>query len=180
MNHKELTSLLIRYIFLIALVFLVLDLISYLLTPTTIYLSLQLIKLVYHNSVLLTGTQTLFVNGNYITLISACIAIAAYYLLIFLNLTTPMSLAARTKSLAFLILSFLILNIIRIFIFTILFVSGYSFFDLAHEIVWYAGSTLLLVILWFANVLLFRIKEIPIYSDIKEILRDVKNKKKIM
>ena len=35
------------------------------------------------------------------------------------------------------------------------------------EVLWYLGSTLFVIGIWFIEVKLFKIKEIPIYSDIK-------------
>ena len=169
-------ALLGRYIFLVILALFGFFLIYSLLTPLTISPVFWLLKIIYSNIIILPGTNTLFIDGNYINLISACIAGAAYYLLLLLNFTTPMNIKTRAKSISFLIISFLFLNILRIFIFTILYLSGYSFFDLTHKIVWYIGSTFLVIGLWFLNVWFFNINAIPFYSDIKNIFGDIKNK----
>lgn len=171
-------ALLGRYIFLVILALFGFSLIYSLLTPLTLYPAFWLLKIIYSNIIILPGTNTLFFEGNYINLISACIAGSAYYLLLLLNFTTPMNMKTRAKSISFLVTSFLFLNILRIFIFTILYLSGYSFFDLAHKIVWYIGSTFLVIALWFLNVWFFNIKAIPLYSDIKNIFYDVINKNK--
>ena len=178
MEYKEMFALLGRYIFLVLLALFGFFLIYYLLTPLTIYPVYLLLKIVYSSIILLPGTNTLFIEGNYISLVSACIAGSAYYLLLLLNFTTPMNIKTRVKSISFLIISFLFLNIIRIFIFSILYLSGYSFFDLTHKVVWYIGSTFLVVGLWFLNVWVFKINAIPFYSDVKNIFHDVINKDK--
>lgn len=121
---------------------------------------------------------TIFFKDYFASIIPACIAGSAFYLLLILNLSTPMDLGKRLKSLLFLLGLFLILNIARIFAFAMIFASkNYEIFDIAHTASWYFGSTIFVIILWFGNVLIFKIKEIPIYTDIKEILNQIKNKK---
>ena len=116
-------------------------------------------------------------GGIIIDLIPACIAGAAYYLLLILNLTTPMKLNKRLRSMLFLFATFLILNIIRIVIFSVLLANGYSYFDLAHKITWYFTSTALVVLIWFSNVKLFKIKQIPVYTDFKIIYKKIRGKR---
>jgi hypothetical protein len=82
-----------------------------------------------------------------------------------------MPLKIRIKSTAFLIFSFLIFNIIRLFVFSALFFGNYPYFSIAHKAAWYFGSTLLVVILWFANRSLFKINAIPAYTDIKTLFK---------
>ncbi len=121
---------------------------------------------------------TIIVKGYFASIIPACIAGSAYYLLTILNLTTPMNAKIRAKSLIFILLSFLILNIVRISIFAVLYVEkGYEYFNTAHLAAWYFGSTILVVLLWFANVLIFKIREIPIYSDLKLLYKNIRGKK---
>jgi len=112
-------------------------------------------------------------SGEYIEIVEACIAGAAYYLLLIFNLATSMEWRKRMKSIAFLAAGFLVLNVLRILVFTALFVVGYRYFDATHIFIWYFGSTALIVLLWFVNVWLFDIKEIPVYSDIKSLYFDV-------
>lgn len=171
MNNKECFSLAARYIFLLILAFFGFPLIYLIFRPLTTYPVLYILDIFYKNVTLFPGTITLFVNGSYITLVDACISGAAYYLLIFLNITLPLKKNVRVKSLAFLIFSFLILNIARIVIFTILFNASPAIFDVTHKLFWYLGSTILVVILWFVCVFLFKIKSIPIYTDIKNLLK---------
>jgi len=163
-----------RYVFLAVLGIFGFSLIYLIFTPLTSYLSFYVIKLVYSEAML--SDNMINIGNNQIQLIEACIAGSAYYLLLFLNLTTPIPVKKRIKSLSFLILSFLILNVARIFIFSTLFISGYSFFDLTHKIIWYLGSTIFVIALWFTNVYLFKIQNFPVYSDIKSILNDMPRK----
>lgn len=172
MRVRELFFLLIRYIFLVAVSFPDLRLIYAIFTPITIYPLFWIIKMLDPVSSLLNNNLLLF-KGNFIEIIPACIAGAAYFLLLILNLSTPMHPIKRAKSLIFLCLSFLVLNIIRIVIFSLLFIEGYKYFDITHQLVWHFGSTIMIVLLWFANVWLFDIRAIPIYTDIKHIFMDI-------
>jgi exosortase/archaeosortase len=116
----------------------------------------------------------LIVNGTSIHLISACIAGAAYYLLLILNLTTPMKPNVRFKSLLFLFAAFLVANILRIVVFSVAALNSYSWFGQIHALTWYLGSTIFVVCLWFINVRIFRTKSIPIYTDFKSILKSLR------
>tara|TARA_Y100000034_G_scaffold133588_1_gene199509 strand:+ start:25461 stop:25976 length:516 start_codon:yes stop_codon:yes gene_type:complete len=168
----NLKTLVFRYLILLLIAIPNLFLLYFIFTPLTVYPVFWLLKFFY-NADLVAPTVISF-NQILIHLIPACIAGAAYYLLLILNLTTPMPLKTRINSLIFLLLSFLILNILRIFFFAILALSGFQYFDLAHEFVWYIGSTVLVVILWFINIHIFKIKAIPIYSDFKELYKKSK------
>ena len=70
------------------------------------------------------------------------------------------------------------LNIVRIVIFSILALNNFSYFDLAHAFLWYAGSTVLVAAIWFANIYIFKIDKIPVYSDFKRIIKDIPYKKR--
>jgi len=136
-------------------------------TPLTVYPVYTILKLVY-SSAFLEGNLIVF-NNYSISLIPACIAGAAYYLLLILNLATPMNFKVRIKSLSFMFLSFLFLNILRIIAFSALFIGGFELFDIAHKTTWYLGSTALVVLIWFSSVCLFKIRTIPAYTDFKTL-----------
>src|SRR3989344_2665964 len=152
MDKRYAIGLLSRYIFLIILAIPNFYLIYLIANPLTIYPVFWALQALY-GAKLLAG-NIIFFKGYYAEIIGACIGGAAYYLLIILNLTTPMQVKTRIKSLLFIILSFLILNIVRILIFASLLKIGYQYFDITHELTWYFGSTVLVVIVWFANVLI--------------------------
>ena len=168
---KKYLLIILRYLFLLILG-LNLQVIYTIFTPLTTYPVFWLLKLLY--SPVFLFKSTLLFDNSAIILIPACIAAAAYYLLTILSLTTPMQLQKRIKSISFLFISFLIINILRIFFFSLLYNSGSKYFDSAHIIAWHLGSTLLLLILWFVNVKIFNIKEIPLYSDFSSIYRKTK------
>ena len=67
----------------------------------------------------------------------------------------------------------LILNIMRIF--TLSLILGSSSFGLIHKIFWYLGATIFVVLIWFLEVKIFKIKEIPFYSDFKFLIKKIKH-----
>ena len=174
MNYKELFLLISRYIALVLLAINGLYLFYFVFTPLTLYPVYFILNNIYTNLTLNVGLSSIVAGEKSIVLVQACIAGAAYYLLLILNLTTPMSLKTRIKSIVFLVLTFLFLNILRIVIFSVLFFNGAgNYFDLAHKLVWYAGSTALIVVLWFANVRVFNLHTIPVYTDWKSIFEEI-------
>jgi exosortase/archaeosortase family protein len=201
MERRVVTYLFFRYLSLILLGTFSLFIFYFIFTPLTFYPVFWALQALY-GAIITTGETTIACNivsslgptfisniacidttinfkGYFASIIPACIAGSAYYLLAILNLTTPMSVKTRIKSLTFLLVSFLILNILRILVFAVLFVQkGYAYFDIAHTATWYFGSTILVVLLWFTNILIFKIKSIPIYSDFKKFYEDIFGSKK--
>ncbi|MEK6800759.1 MAG: pacearchaeosortase [Nanoarchaeota archaeon] len=173
MKNRGVLDLSLRYIILLILGIFSTILFYFIFTPLTVYPVFWILHLIEGSTKLLPG-NLIFVKGFYAEIISACVAGAAYYLLLILNLSTPMRSKKRIFSLLFLIFSFLLLNISRILLFIYLLVSGYQYFELTHKLTWYFGSTILVVLLWFLNVFLFNIKNIPIYTDMKNLFSDVK------
>ena len=170
MRYKETFLLILRY-FTLLLFAAYISIFYKIFTPATIYPVFWILNSLY-GAKLLEG-HTIFFNGYYAEIIPACVAGAAYFLLLILNLSTPMHFKKRIKSLIFLNLTFLILNIIRIVVFALLLPYGYKYFDLAHTLVWYFGSTILIILVWFGNVGLFKINTIPVYTDFRDIYKDI-------
>lgn len=142
-------------------------------TPLTIYPSFFILKLFY--PIVMKG-NVFFYSKYAVILIKSCIAGSAYYLLAILNLTTKgMNWKKRVYSFIFSSLLFLILNITRILMMIIiLFNLGFSVFDKFHIGFWIAGSTIFVVAIWILTIKIFDIKEIPVYSDIKEVVNIIK------
>lgn len=174
--EKKYLNLAGRYVVLLLLGLNQLKLFYLIFTPLTVYPVFWVLSLVDNSSRLLEG-NLIFFSGFYAQIIPACVAGAAYYLLFILNLTTPMKVDQRVKSLSFLLLSFLFLNVLRILVFASLLANGSQYFDLAHNVVWYFGSTVMVIVIWFVNVWFFKIRAIPIYSDVKEVFGEVVGKK---
>ncbi len=166
MKQESLVSLCGRYILLLLLPLGNLWLFYTIFTPLTFWL-VVLILGQFKELIVSSSIAAFVVDGVRVSLIPACIAGSAYYLLCILNLTTPMLLRKRLQSLMFLLGCFYFLNVARIVIFVFLIDSMY--FDVAHTLVWYLGSTLVVVGVWFANTLIFTVKEIPVYTDFKRL-----------
>lgn len=171
MTKSNPINLILRYALLLLLGLGNLYIIYTIFTPLTIYPVFWILN-IFYNPILSNTTITL--SNKVIELIPACIAGSAYFFLLILNLTTPMKIKQRTQSLIFLLTSFLILNILRISILSIFFINSLSFFDISHKIAWYSISTLFVVAIWFTSVKIFSIKQIPIYSDLKQLAKEIK------
>ncbi|MDO8564002.1 MAG: pacearchaeosortase [Nanoarchaeota archaeon] len=170
--NKFALSLCLRYVVLL-IIALNLDLIYNIFTPLTLNLSNTLLGLFYET---LIDNNSIFIDTFEIKLIPACIAGSAYLLLLILNLSTEIDFKKRVKSLLFILSSFLLINVLRITFLTYLFKESLAYSNLAHEISWYLGSTVILVIIWFVNVTLFNIKNIPVFTDVKYLFSQVKGK----
>ncbi len=169
MKREEAISLAVRYGILIILGFGI-ESIYFIFRPLTVYPVYFILDLVYGANLVENG---MVVNGIFVEVIDACVAGSAYYLLLILNLTTPMKIGLRMKNIVFLVGSFLVINVIRIIFMVFLFFSGYEYFNLAHKAFWYIGSTIMLVGIWFIGVRIFGIKNIPIYSDLRSMQRAI-------
>jgi len=169
-NNKDILYIFARYLILVVLgVFI--SVFYKIFLPLTIWPVYLLLKLFYGLTIY--GSM-LDIAGVKIEIINACVAGSAYYLLLILNLTTKMKVNQRVFSIFFSFLALLFLNIIRIFVLSVFYLENFSFFDITHKIFWYALSVLFVVGIWFLTVKIFKIKEVPIYSDIKKLVKNIK------
>lgn len=168
----------IRYLILLLISIIGLKIIYIIFTPLTVHLSYFILNLIDSSSSLV-SINTIYFNGDYAELIPACIAGSAYLLLLILNLSTPMSYSKRMYSLIFSLASFFIFNVLRIVLFAYLYTEGYRYFNFTHLLTWYFGSTLLIVLVWFSSVHLFKISSTPVYSDISLIISKTKKSRRI-
>ena len=171
---REYSSIIIRYLILLIISFPNLFIFYFIFTPLTIYSVYFLLNLFFDVSL---QANTLFIGSFAIEIIGACVAGSAYYLLLILNLSTPeINLKTRIKTILFGFGSLLILNIFRIFFLVSLLLIYPSAFDLTHKLFWYFISIIFVAGIWFAEIKLFRIKQIPVYSDVKFLLKDINPK----
>ena len=163
---KQFLDILIRYAILVLVAIPGLWIFYFIFTPLTVYPVYFLLNLFFEAS--LSGNVINIINIVYIEMISACIAGSAYYLLLILNLSIPkLNLKKRLNLISFLFLFFLIMNILRVFLLSLIAISGSPLFDITHRIFWYTGSIIFVIGIWFTGVKLFKIKEIPFYLDIR-------------
>ncbi|MBR9701629.1 pacearchaeosortase [Candidatus Pacearchaeota archaeon] len=163
-SKKQLLDFLGRYLILILIALPNLYLFYLIFTPLTLYPVYFILNSFLDCSL---ADNVIIVSGCFpIEIINACVAGAAYYLLLALNLATPkIKLRKRINLIIFSFTSFLVLNIIRILLLSLLFVSESLWFDFLHKSLWYLLSILFVAGIWFAGVKIFKIKEIPFYSD---------------
>lgn len=139
-------------------------------TPLTVFPSFWLIKLFYPITI---DGRMFFYSNFIIEIVNACVAGSAYYLFVLMNLTTKgIDIKTRIKAFVFGALSLLTLNVLRIVILVlILFGIGSHAFNQIHLSFWVVGSTIFVFGIWILTIKIFKIKEIPIYSDFKEVLK---------
>ncbi|MEM4325809.1 MAG: pacearchaeosortase [Candidatus Pacearchaeota archaeon] len=174
-NQKKIyLNIFIRYFIIIIFSLNSLYLFYIIFTPLTYYSVYSLFNFFYENvSLSVEGTPKINIGDFFIELIPACIAGSAYFLLLILNLTTPgMSIKKRIFSLILSFFIFLFFNIIRIFSLGVLAYNKYSYFPTIHWLFWNFISIFFVIFIWFLEVRLFEIKEIPFYSDISFIFKN--------
>jgi len=180
MKTKELIDIVFRYLLILLLAIGNLAIFYLIFTPLTVYPVFWLLKIFYTISI--NGNiLSIAINNTYIgiELIKACIAGAAYFLLLALNLITRnIKLKARVLSILFTFAVFLFLNVIRIFILSILYVKDFAYFDIVHSFFWNFLSIVFVIAIWFFSVRIFKIKAIPAYSDIRFIYKSTNRKRK--
>ena len=167
---KNLLDIFLRYAILILIALPGLQIFYFLFSSLTIYPVFFLLNLFYDVS--LSGNVIHVLDRYFIEIIAACVAGSAYYLLFILSMSLRKIKLRRRLNLIFLsFLLFLIANILRVFILSVLYVSNFSFFDIAHKVFWYVGSIILVIFIWFVLIKIFKIKEIPFIEDIKFLSR---------
>lgn len=165
-------NLFFRYLLLIIVGLPNLFLFYFIFTPLTVYPVFFILDLFL--TVLMDGTRIYIQNyQSTINLIPACIAGSAYYLLFILNLSIPnKTFKERFIMLLYAFSAFLFINILRISTLALFLESAY--FNSFHAFSWYILSILIVVLIWFSEVKLFKIKEIPFYEDIKFLYKQTK------
>ena len=170
----KILDFLLRYILLILIALPNLAIFYYIFTPLTIYPVYYLLDIFFNASLI---GNIIKISCTPIAIIDSCIAGAAYYLLLILNLSTPnIKTMQRIKMILISFASLLILNILRIFLLSALSLSHSVWFDLTHKLFWYILSIVIVIGIWFAQVKYYKIKEIPFYSDLKDLYSHTKHK----
>lgn len=171
-KHKNsFSSIIARYLILLLVALPNLWLFYFIFSPLTLYPTYFLFNIFFDVS--LSGHIINVSDFFPLEIVGACVAGAAYYLLLILNLSIPnINLRKRLKMILFAFSILLIVNIMRIFFLGLIFVGGFSWFDITHEIFWYFLSTFFVVVIWFTEVKLFNLKDIPLYSDIRYLYKN--------
>lgn len=174
-TNLDLFIILFRYLTILILI-LMLPIIYKILLPVTLYPVVYILRLFFDSVLVYNNSYVVDFSYSFV-LINACIAGSAYLLLIGLNLAMKMDYKKRLYSILTTVLLLYILNILRIVVFSIIYVNGFSYFDFTHKLFWYVLSTVYVVFIWFFSVKIFKIHEIPVISDFKELSKYIKFKK---
>lgn len=174
---KSLKDIFYRYSILILLSIFGVFIFQSLFQIVTVYPSFFLFN-IFYNVNLINGNLINF-SGKFISLaiIGPCVAGSAYLLLTILNLSVPnIKIKKRLKLLLLSYLSFLLVNLVRIFFIGIFFVEKLTWADIVHKFFWYFGSIVAVIVIWFVQVWRNKIKDIPFYSDLKFLYKLTKQK----
>jgi len=173
-NSKLFSDILIRYLILLVVAIPSLWIFYAIFTPLTTYPVFYILDLLFDAS--LKGNVIHIMDKFSIEIIGACVAGSAYYLLLILSLSIQkIKLKTRLKIIASSFLIFLIINILRIVALSAIYVYQFSWFDVAHQLFWYVGSIIIVLLIWFAEIKWYKIKDIPFYSDLKFLYKQLKN-----
>lgn len=168
-DDKKFLRIISRYLILVLIALPGLDFFYYVFLPLTKLPVFTLLGIFFDP--IMVG-NVIFISQKSIEIVGACVAGSAYYLLLILNLSVPkINFLNRIKMLLFGFSIFLFINIARIFILSVMYVNDSLFFDFAHKLFWYIGSTIFIVAIWFLQIKVFKVKEIPFYSDLKYLYR---------
>ncbi|MBT3404748.1 pacearchaeosortase [archaeon] len=169
---KQITNIFIRYLILLLVAIPNLYLFYKIFTPLTLYSVYFILDIFFEPGLILNMIYLPFLKLP-VVLIPACIAGSAYYLLLILNLSiSNIKIKKRITMILYAFAALLIFNILRIFFLILL--ADSSMFEITHKFFWYFLSTIFVVLIWFSEVKLFKIKQIPFYSDFKFLYKQTK------
>ncbi len=166
-----------RYILLLVIIIFGYNLIYIILKPLTIKITSSILDIFYN---VYTNNELIIINfSTYIYIADACISASGYLLLIILNLTIPLKIETRIKSILYLFGLFFIINIGRIVFFSLLYHNKFKYTDITHVFFWYILSIFFVLLIWFVTIKKFKIKDIPIYTDLLYIKNISSSKNKL-
>ncbi len=142
--------------------------------PLTIYSSFFFLKLASYQVFII--PPYMITTENYIRFSQACAAISAYFLLLLLIILTK-DIRLKTRFKMFLLGSAIIFSInqIRILILTaVLEKQGFDAFQQVHDVFWIIFGSLLVALTWIFLINHYKVKSIPVYSDMRYLLKQTK------
>lgn len=152
----------------------------YLLTWITMIIPYVILSIFGYTVKIVFDTNSLFVNGVEFGFIEACIATSAYYLLILLILTTKdIDFKKSVKMLLLGSMLILLMNILRIILLMLIILNiGQNWFEIVHMTFWYFVSSIYVFLVWIFLIKKFNVNTIPIYSDAKYLINQIKENRK--
>jgi len=164
---KYVKELLVRVFIAIVLLVIPVNIFYFLFSKVTLWGSLPFLYILGY-SIKVEG-YTLFLDGKILDFIPACVATSAYYLLTLLVLLTK-DIKLKTRFYLFLSGCFLIflMNVVRIDILLYILVEfGKNWFERFHIFFWHFVSSVYVAAVWIFLTYKFKVKSIPVYSDLK-------------
>ena len=163
-----------HYSFVIRLLLLLIppQLFSLILAPLTIYIGFLVL---FNFSPVIDG-NLIIINGIRFEFVEACIASYAYYFLwILCFFTKDISFVNRIKIIGYGFLLIFIMNIFRIWLIIYLALNyGFFWFNLVHLFFWKFLMGVYVALVWIGLVRYYKINSIPIYDDIKTLIKDIR------
>ncbi len=155
-----------------------LNIFNFLLKDITLYITYASMKAFGYG--IITQGDLIKIGDYTLKFVTACTATSAYYLLsILILLTKDISLKKGIKAFLVGALLILLMNLARIDILLIVLIEkGINMFESLHILFWEVISSLYVVGVWIFLTKKFRIKTIPVLSDMKELYRKAKKKKR--
>tara|TARA_Y100000310_G_scaffold130047_1_gene129215 strand:+ start:235 stop:762 length:528 start_codon:yes stop_codon:yes gene_type:complete len=145
--------------------------IYFIVSPLTLLLSYSFVSLFGYDVVINFSSSRMVVEDRILNFVEACSAGVAYYLLALLILLTKgIKWGLRLKM--FLIGSLMIffVNLVRVLILIIVLVEyGVYYFEAIHLFFWDVVASVLVVGIWVFLTEKYKIKEVPILSDLREL-----------
>jgi len=173
--NKKLISIFFRYLIILLVSLGNLKIFYLILTPATVS-SLKFFLLIFGNEVV-TISNKIITSNFVIELIPACVAGSAFFLLTILIFSTAnIKTKVRINVLLISLASLFILNLIRILV--LVNIYGSIYFESVHWIFWNVLSTLLVVAIWLTLIKIYKIKSIPVYTDVRYLFSLIKKHKK--
>lgn len=148
------------------------DLWYQLLSPLTIYVNYWFFLL--YLPVSLAG-NTLSINGTSFEFVQACIAVSAYLIFTALVLLTKgVTVNKRLQMLGIGFVAIFVANMLRVqVLINIYFYFGKNFFDSVHLLFWHFISAIFVFFIWVYLSKKYKIRNIPVYSDLKYLLNKI-------
>ena len=146
------------------------------LAPITLHVSYFFFNIFMPSA--LVGTKIVTVMDSF-ELIPLYVATSAYLLLaILILLTKDISPSERFQMFVYGSLAILAFNILRIELLLLTYFSLNTAYDSLHLFVWKFMSTAFVVLLWLGLARLYKVKAIPVYSDLRHIMSMIKPSRK--
>lgn len=175
-QSKKLVGIFVRYLLLLLLGAGNLYVFYSILTPLTVSLVSQTISL-FTNVI----TEGSFIHlGTFsVELVRGCVAGSAFFLMFILVFSTAdIKPKKRFYALITALALLFVLNVLRILFLVLIYSPENIYFDAIHWVLWHLVSVCFVVGIWFSVVKIYKIKSVPIYSDIKFLLEFSSNKGK--